>query len=36
VDPAGGNTTLAAGEAIGTGLIPLVAGKMTIVSIIAK
>jgi len=36
VDPAGGNTTLAAGGAIGTGLIPLVAGKMTIVSIIAK
>jgi hypothetical protein len=36
VDPAGGNTTLTAVEAIGTGVIPLVAGKMTIVSIITK
>jgi hypothetical protein len=36
VDPAGGLTTLSAGSAIGTGMIPLVAGKMTIVSIIAK
>ena len=36
VDPAGGTTMLTAGEAIGTGVIPLVAGKMTIVSIITK
>jgi hypothetical protein len=36
VDPAGGATTLAAGGAIGTGSIPLVAGKMTNVSIIAN
>jgi hypothetical protein len=36
VDPAGGATMLSAGTAIGTGSIPLVAGKMTNVSIIAK
>lgn len=36
VDPAGGTTTLSAGAAIGTGPIPLVAGKMTEVSIITK
>jgi hypothetical protein len=36
VDPTGGTTTLSAGTAIGTGPIPLVAGKMTEVSIITK
>jgi hypothetical protein len=36
VDPAGGATTLSAAGAIGTGSIPLVAGKMTDVSIIAN
>lgn len=36
VDPAGGSTTLSAAGAIGTGSIPLVAGKMTNVSIIAR
>ena len=36
VDPAGGSTMLSAGSAIGTGSIPLVAGKMTDVSILLK
>jgi hypothetical protein len=36
VDPAGGSTMLSAGGATGTGSIPLVAGKMTNVSIIAN
>jgi hypothetical protein len=36
VDPAGGATALSAGSAIGTGSIPLVAGKMTNISIIAN
>ena len=36
VDPAGGQTTLSSAGAIGTGPIPLVAGKMTTVSIITK
>lgn len=36
VDPAGGSTTLSAGSAIGTGTIPLVAGKMTEISIIGN
>ena len=36
VDPAGGATMLTAGGAIGAGAIPLVAGKMTNVSILAK
>jgi len=36
VDPAGGSTTLSAGTAIGTGSIPLVAGKMTNLAILAN
>ncbi|HET7503997.1 MAG TPA: hypothetical protein VFK02_23410 [Kofleriaceae bacterium] len=36
VDPAGGSTTLSAGSAIGTGSIPLVAGKLTEISIVGN
>lgn len=36
VDPAGGSTTLSASGAIGAGTIPLVAGKMTNLTIIAR
>jgi hypothetical protein len=36
VDPTGGETTLSSAGAIGTGPIPLVAGKMTNVSIVTK